>query len=97
MALLARVESRGAHRVGGQLALLTQASGRRLVAGIPLLWLLLLFLIPFLIVFRISFSEVRLAIPPYTPLLTWHHGTPALELHTSAYSFLFTDPLYISS
>jgi putrescine transport system permease protein len=79
------------------LALLTQASGRRLVAGIPLLWLLLLFLIPFLIVFRISFSEVRLAIPPYTPLISWHHGTPSFELHTSAYSFLFTDPLYVSS
>jgi putrescine transport system permease protein len=76
---------------------LTQAAGRRLIAGIPTLWLLLLFLIPFLIVFRISFSEVRLAIPPYTPLIAWHHGTPSLEVHTSAYAFLFTDPLYISS
>ena len=76
---------------------LTQSAGRRLVAGIPILWLLLLFLIPFLIVFRISFSEVRLAIPPYTPLIAWHHGTPTLELHGSAYSFLFTDPLYVSS
>ena len=75
----------------------TLISGRRLVAGIPMLWLLLLFLIPFLIVFRISFSEVRLAIPPYTPLIVWHHGQPSLELHTSAYAFLFTDPLYVSS
>jgi putrescine transport system permease protein len=76
---------------------LTQASGRRLVAGIPTLWLLVLFLIPFVIVFRISFSEVRLAIPPYTPLVTWHHGAPQLQVHWSAYSFLFTDPLYVSS
>jgi len=76
---------------------LTQSAGRRLIAGIPTLWLLLLFLIPFLIVFRISFSEVRLAIPPYTPLITWHNGRPTLEMHTSAYAFLFTDPLYISS
>jgi putrescine transport system permease protein len=76
---------------------LSRAAGRRFVAGIPTFWLLLLFLIPFLIVFRISFSEVRLAIPPYTPLLTWHHGTPSLELHGSAYRFLFTDSLYISS
>ncbi|HZC86367.1 MAG TPA: ABC transporter permease subunit [Steroidobacteraceae bacterium] len=76
---------------------LTLSAGRRLIAGIPTLWLLLLFLVPFLIVFRISFSEVRLAIPPYTPLIAWHHGGPILELHTSAYSFLFTDPLYISS
>ncbi|MBV9696425.1 MAG: ABC transporter permease subunit [Gammaproteobacteria bacterium] len=76
---------------------LSQRAGRRIVAGIPLVWLLLLFLIPFVIVFRISFSEVRLAIPPYTPLLSWHHGAPALQLHWSAYSFLFTDALYVSS
>jgi len=63
------------------LARLTTASGRRLVAGIPTLWLLVLFLIPFIIVFRISFSEVRLAIPPYTPLLTWRHGRPDLYLN----------------
>jgi putrescine transport system permease protein len=79
------------------LARLTQAAGRRLVAGIPTLWLLLLFLIPFIIVFRISLSEVRLAIPPYTPLVSWHHGRPSLQLYWSAYSFLFTDPLYVSS
>jgi len=97
VAFLARLEPRGTHRVGGRLPRLTQSAGRRLIAGIPTLWLLLLFLIPFLIVFRISFSEVRLAIPPYTPLIAWHHGRPTLELHTSAYSFLFTDPLYISS
>ena len=42
---------------------------------------------------------MRLAIPPYTPLLTWHQGSilPAAELHGSAYSFLFTDSLYASS
>jgi putrescine transport system permease protein len=75
----------------------SQATGRRLIAGVPTLWLLVLFLIPFLIVFRISFSEVRLAIPPYTPLWSWRHGAPHLEVHWSAYSFLFTDPLYVSS
>jgi len=76
---------------------LSQAMGRRLIAGVPTFWLLVLFLIPFLIVFRISFSEVRLAIPPYTPLLSWHHGAPHIEVHWSAYSFLFTDPMYVSS
>jgi putrescine transport system permease protein len=76
---------------------MSQLSGRRLVAGIPILWLLILFLIPFIIVLRISFSEVRLAIPPYTPLFTWHHGSPSLQLHWSSYAFLFTDSLYVSS
>jgi len=76
---------------------LSQRAGRRLVAGVPTLWLILLFMIPFLIVFRISFSEVRLAIPPYTPLISWHHGSPSFEVHWSAYKFLFTDSLYVSS
>ncbi len=77
---------------------LTRAGGRRFVAGIPTFWLLLLFLIPFLIVFSISFSEVRLAIPPYTPLISWHNTPlPTFDLHGSAYSFLFTDSLYVSS
>ena len=40
---------------------------------------------------------MRLAIPPYTPLFSWHHGTPHLELHWDAYQFLFTDALYVSS
>lgn len=96
MALLARLEPGGAHRVGMAMRL-SQAMGRRLIAGVPTLWLLLLFLIPFIIVFRISFSEVRLAIPPYTPLVSWHHGAPHVEVHWSAYSFLFTDPMYVSS
>jgi putrescine transport system permease protein len=71
--------------------------GRRLVAGIPLGWMVLLFLLPFLIVLKLSFSEVRLAIPPYAPLLEWRNGLPHPALHINNYTFLFTDPLYISA
>jgi putrescine transport system permease protein len=70
---------------------------RRVVMGIPLLWLMLLFLLPFLIVLKLSFSETRLAIPPYAPLLVWLKGVPHPALHLSNYAFLFTDPLYISA
>jgi len=70
--------------------------GRRLVPGIPFLWLVLLFAVPFLIVLKISFSEVRLAIPPYSPLFDGHGGL-AVHLHLSNYAFLFTDPLYVRS
>lgn len=42
--------------------------GDKLVISIPFIWLLLLFLIPFFIVFKISFSEQAVAIPPFTPL-----------------------------
>ena len=37
------------------------------VIAVPYLWLLVFFLAPFFIVFKISFSEVATAIPPYTP------------------------------
>ena len=71
--------------------------GRRLVAGIPALWLIALFLVPFLIVLKLSFSEVRLAVPPYAPLFAWLHGLPVPQLHLANYAFLFTDALYVSS
>ena len=72
--------------------------GRRVVLGIPMAWLIVLFLIPFLIVFKISFSEVRLAIPPYAPLFEWLDGRlVAVKLNVANYAFLFTDRLYISS
>jgi putrescine transport system permease protein len=74
-----------------------QGTGRRLVAGIPVLWLLVLFVIPFIIVFKISFSEARLAVPPYAPLFEWRKGLPVPQLHLSNYAFLFTDPLYVRS
>jgi putrescine transport system permease protein len=71
--------------------------GRRLVVGIPLGWLMLLFLVPFVIVLKLSFSETRLAIPPYAPFLVWINGLPHPALHINNYAFLFTDPLYISA
>jgi putrescine transport system permease protein len=79
------------------MAQLNNRAGRGLVAGIPLLWLLLFFLIPFAIVLKISFSEVRLAIPPVAPLFQWVNGMPLPKLHFGNYGFLFTDPLYISA
>ena len=42
---------------------------RWLVVAIPYVWLFLLFLIPFLIVLKISFSLTAIAQPPYTPVL----------------------------
>src|SRR3569833_506357 len=73
-------------------------AGRRLVLGIPMVWLIVLFLIPFIIVFKISFAEVQLAMPPYTPLLEWLNGKlVAVKLNFSNYHYLFTDALYVSS
>ena len=63
-----------------------------------MVWLIVLFLIPFIIVFKISFSEVRLAMPPYAPLFEWLDGKlVAVKLNFANYAFLFTDALYVSS
>ena len=44
--------------------------GQRAVIAVPYIWLLILFLIPFAIVLKISFAEQEIAIPPFTPLTT---------------------------
>jgi putrescine transport system permease protein len=75
----------------------SRAAGRRVVAGIPIGWLLVWFLAPFLIVLAISFSRMRLAIPPFAPLLAWRRGLPIPELHLTSYASLLRDPLYAAA
>ena len=73
-------------------------AGKRLVIAVPYLWLLLFFLIPFIIVFKISFSEVRLAMPPYAPLWEWvSERAVDVRLNFGNYLFLLTDDLYVSA
>ena len=72
-------------------------SGRHLVIAIPYLWLLLFFLVPFLIVFKISFSEVVTAVPPYTPLVTWSGERVEMVLNLQNYLLLFSDSLYLAA
>jgi putrescine transport system permease protein len=72
--------------------------GRKFVVAVPYLWLIVLFLIPFIIVFKISFSESRMAMPPYAPLIEWRDGViVGIKLYFSNYRFLFTDRLYASA
>lgn len=67
---------------------------RAVLIGVPYLWLLALFLIPFAIVFKISLSDIALAIPPYTP--TMKDGVAALiaGLDFENFVFLMEDDLY---
>ncbi len=73
-------------------------SGRSFVIAIPYLWLLAFFLAPFLIVLKISFADVQVAMPPYTPLITFvEDGWIAFQATLGNYLFLFEDSLYINS
>jgi len=72
---------------------------RRTLIGIPYLWLVLLFLVPFGIIFKISLSDIALAIPPYTPTLDLSEGLSGIRefiagLDWENYIFLTEDDLY---
>ena len=89
--------SKGVTRLG-------QALRRRLrlgqgaVAGIPLLWLTLFFGLPFLIIARISLSEVVIGLPPYSDLLSWaEEGALQLRLNFANYMLLWQDSLYFDA
>jgi putrescine transport system permease protein len=70
------------------------ALGRAAVIGVPYLWLVVFFLVPFLIVLAISFAESTVGIPPFT---LFAHGENGLELHAQAdnYALLAGDALYL--
>ncbi|XKM12590.1 putrescine ABC transporter permease PotH [Orbaceae bacterium ac157xtp] len=72
------------------------SQGRRFVIAIPYIWMLLLFLLPFLIVFKISFAEIVRAIPPYTDLITYDsdEGILKVALNLGNYLNLVTDTNY---
>ncbi|MDO6461817.1 ABC transporter permease subunit [Granulosicoccaceae sp. 1_MG-2023] len=71
---------------------------RHLVIAVPYIWLLLFFLAPFLIVFKLSFSEYRIAIPPYAPIFEFIDQTYLqVRLSIDNYRLLFQDSLYIQA
>lgn len=63
----------------------------------PYAWLVVFFLIPFLLVLKISFSGMQFGIPPYTPLLQFQDEVLELVLHVRGYVLLFTDSLYVAT
>ncbi|OGT82702.1 MAG: putrescine ABC transporter permease PotH [Gammaproteobacteria bacterium RIFCSPLOWO2_02_FULL_61_13] len=69
---------------------------RRTVIGMPYAWLLLFFLVPFLLVFKISFSDPIVGQPPFTPLLS-PQGPGLFHISWDNYRFLFDDDLYLVS
>lgn len=76
--------------------------GARLVVLIPYLWLIVFFLVPFLIVLKISLSHTAIAQPPYTPVFDPVAGWEGLKAFVAAlsfenYAFIASDGLYLAS
>lgn len=67
----------------------------RSVIGVPYLWLLLFFLLPFLIVVKISVSEMETVV--FKDLLTWADGVLQLRIKLSNYQFIAQDDLYFKT
>ncbi|WP_150524736.1 ABC transporter permease subunit [Roseibium sediminis] len=70
--------------------------------AVPYFWLFLFFLAPFFIVFKISLSQVAIAIPPYFPTFDLGLGLDNLiedlkEFSVENYLFLTEDDLYWKS
>jgi putrescine transport system permease protein len=74
----------------------------RLVIIIPYVWLLFFFLVPFIIVFKISLSQTAIAMPPYTPTLDFSDGVSGFFSRFGGFSFdnyvwLTQDALYFNA
>ena len=73
---------------------------RWLVVLVPYAWLLILFLIPFVIVIKISLSQTAVAQPPYVPVFDLSAGWQGMidavrELTVDNYVWLTEDALYL--
>ncbi|EXL09241.1 ABC transporter permease subunit [Aquamicrobium defluvii] len=74
----------------------------RLLILVPYAWLLFFFLIPFVIVFKISLSQSAISMPPYAPAIDFSEGISGLwaalrELSFDNYLWLTEDPLYFNA
>jgi putrescine transport system permease protein len=79
-----------------------QNRGARLVLLVPYLWLVAFFLVPFLIVLKISLSQTAIAQPPYMPVFDPAAGWEGLKQFLAAlsfenYAFIGSDWLYLAS
>ncbi len=79
-----------------------RAIGNRLVILVPYLWLVVFFLVPFLIVFKILLSTTAIAMPPYLPVFGLEDGISGFfanlgELTLDNYLWLTGDALYFNA
>jgi putrescine transport system permease protein len=70
-------------------------AGRGAVIGIPYLWLAVFFLLPFLVVARISVSEME--VTTFKDIVSWKDGAIAFSLNYGNYLLLLQDSLYFST
>ena len=75
-----------------------QFSLNGVIIAVPFYWLLIFFLAPFVIVFKISVAESLIASPPFSPLFDIaQNGALSVHLVFDNYAYLWEDSLYINT
>ncbi len=75
-----------------------QSRWKTIIVMFPFLWLLIFFLAPFLIVFKISVAESIIATPPFTSLLNWvDEGVLTIRMNFDNFIYLWEDDLYLKT
>ena len=75
-----------------------QFSLNGVIIAVPFYWLLIFFLAPFIIVFKISVAEPLIASPPFSSLFSIaQNGALSVHLVFDNYAYLWEDSLYIST
>lgn len=73
-------------------------SGRTAIILAPTLWLVIFFLIPLIVVFKIALSAFAMGRPPYLPMFEWGADESlTITLHFSNFLFLMRDSLYANA
>lgn len=67
------------------------------ILGIPYLWLSIFLVFPFLMVFKISFSEMAFGMPPYDPLVVINDFVVDFHINLNNYRTFFLDDFYVTS
>ena len=76
----------------------TQFKKHHWLTAIPTFWLWLLFLLPFLLVLKISLSEAALSQPPYLDIFRQiEDGVVTIKINMGNYLLLLDDPLYFNA
>ena len=65
--------------------------GRRFVIAVPYVWLLLFFVLPFLILLRISVTDMGNGVDPFAPLIATVKGSWHVLLRYNNYASIFLD------
>lgn len=74
------------------------AARHRIVLFLPYIWLSIFFLIPFLLIVKISFSKATIGMPPFESVFEWSHDCLLyIRLNFSNYKALFHDHFYVST